>query len=66
MSGAQLASVVGISARGLRQFLVKDDLIRVEIRARDGVGSTWYRLNMPPCPEPPPLLSGPTAVPRLN
>ena len=62
MSGKHLAGVLGMSPRGLRQFLVKDDLIVVEIREvqtdKGPRGETWYRLNMralPPPPEAPPL-----------
>ncbi len=59
MSGKHLAGVLGISPRGLRQFLVKDDVITVEIHeGNKGSGETWYRLNMralPPPTEAPPL-----------
>lgn len=59
MSGAHLAALLGMSPRGLRVVIARDDLITVEIRqGKSGHGETWYRLNlaaMPPVPEPPPL-----------
>lgn len=70
MRGTDLAKILGISPRGLRTFLLKDDLIVAEINQderRSDRGCTWYRLNqakLPPPPSPNPICIGEDRPPR--
>lgn len=67
MRAKHLASVLGLAPRGLRQFLLRDDLIAIEMHeGPTGRGEPWYRLNLsalPPPPEVPPLRLTPPSRP---
>lgn len=73
ISGKELAGILGVSPRALRQILVKDGYFRVEYRAHPGLpDEAWYRVA-PESVEPvtlPPLrresLPGGGKTPRIT